>query len=608
MRDEPVERLVQALRRTGYDPRTAGPDRWESRCPAHQGRRRNLSIGRGHDGQALIHCHHNNANGQGCDPQTIVQAIGLTLGDLFPQTEVRPAAGSGRSPAPTPAAAATTTTAWAPRRDSGVLAQTARKSGRDGPRGAVASVIRRLGEPTGEWTYRDENGITRLVVFRFDTAEGKEFRPVHHEGGVWKAGDPPGDLPLYRLPELAEAALVFVTEGEKAADKLATLGLAATTSSHGASSAKKTDWSPLAGKQVVLMPDNDPPGQGYAKTVLSLLAALEPPPTVKIVQLNQIWQNETRLPEGGDCVDWLTEGVPELWSDDQCRQALLSTVSMVSTENLGAVIADHGAVIRCLADIKQVPIEWLWPGRIPKRAVVTFVGDPGLGKSFLTIDIAARISRGVPWPDCPDVANPVGSVILLSAEDHMASTVLARLNAAGADLTRIFTMDVADRAGGVRTFTVADMLALEQTVRQAGEVRLVVLDPITAYMGEVDDNKNTEVRAVVKSLSDLAETLDFSAVLVTHLNKNSDGRPLSRVMGSMAYVTAPRAAWVLAKDKTNPARRTFSPMKMNLGPDDTSLAFTIDGETMTLVWEPTPLHLTAEDVLGNDPARQQRRS
>ena len=88
---EPVARVLWALQRNGFDPKPSGADRWVSRCPSHQGRRRNLSIARGDDGRALVHCHHADATGHGCQTEDIVQAIGLSLNELFAPGDSPPA-------------------------------------------------------------------------------------------------------------------------------------------------------------------------------------------------------------------------------------------------------------------------------------------------------------------------------------------------------------------------------------------------------------------------------------------------------------------------------------------------------------------------------------
>jgi hypothetical protein len=148
--------------------------------------------------------------------------------------------------------------------------------------------------------YHNEEGEEVLVVVRFDSAEGKQYRPFSRNGSGWSAKDPPGRLPLFGLRELIARPKerVFIVEGEKCASELATLGPLATTSAHGAKSAQKTDWQPLAGREVVILPDNDQEGRVYAQAVSAILARLSPRAEVMIVELPGV-------PRSGDCVQWL---------------------------------------------------------------------------------------------------------------------------------------------------------------------------------------------------------------------------------------------------------------------------------------------------------------
>ena len=166
---------------------------------------------------------------------------------------------------------------------------------------AIVSTERRLNmRATRRDWYHDRNGNEHFVVVRFDGDNTKDFRPFCPNGSTWIAADPPGKLPLFRLPELIARPneLVVVVEGEKCVCELETLGLLVTTSSHGARSAYKTDWQPLAGREVVTLPDNDADGCAYAQTVAGILNQLSPSTAVRIVEL-------TGLPSKGDCVDWL---------------------------------------------------------------------------------------------------------------------------------------------------------------------------------------------------------------------------------------------------------------------------------------------------------------
>jgi putative DNA primase/helicase len=166
---------------------------------------------------------------------------------------------------------------------------------------AVAKLEKRLGKRSAWWTYADASGDPVAVVVRWDNADGKTFRPVAKIDGRWRIGDPAGIWPLYRLPELLQSSgRVYVVEGEKAADALRALGFTVTTSAHGASSARGTDWTPLAGRDVVILPDNDAAGAGYAEAVIDLLSRLTPKPVIKIVNL-------PGLPVGGDVVDFIAD-------------------------------------------------------------------------------------------------------------------------------------------------------------------------------------------------------------------------------------------------------------------------------------------------------------
>src|SRR5262249_18500107 len=135
----------------------------------------------------------------------------------------------------------------------------------------LAGSVRGYVSPIGPWIYKDQDGYEVMRIYRLhvpDPESGamkKQFRPVHPHAGGWHVGDPSKDgLPLYHLNELGKAPIVWVFEGEKCAEIARMFGLVATTSSHGAQAPGKTDWSPLAGKTVVIVPDHDQAGEGYA--------------------------------------------------------------------------------------------------------------------------------------------------------------------------------------------------------------------------------------------------------------------------------------------------------------------------------------------------------
>src|SRR5262245_1316544 len=158
-------------------------------------------------------------------------------------------------------------------------------------------------------------------------------------------------------------------------------------------------------------------------------------------------------------------------------------------------------VVVKLADVQPEQVQWLWPGRIALGKLTLIAGEPGLGKSFLTLDIAARVTTGEKWPDDPTTFKLPGSVVLLSAEDDVADTIRPRLDAAGADVNHVhaiqaveFKTDEADKPTR-RTFNLErDLPALESTIAGLTDCQLVVIDPVSAYCGKVDSHNNSETR------------------------------------------------------------------------------------------------------------------
>lgn len=283
-------------------------------------------------------------------------------------------------------------------------------------------------------------------------------------------------------------------------------------------------------------------------------------------------------------------------------------------------LADAGSLVtRRISDIEAHPIDWLWPDRIARGKVNLIVGNPGLGKSQITASIAAVVTTGGRWPvdgrQCQ-----VGSVLFLSAEDDPADTLRPRLEAAGADLTRVHVIDgVVQGYTGSRTrrdrifYLDEDLPALESKLLELSCVAAVVIDPISAYLGTTDSHKNAEVRGLLAPLSELAARRRVAVIAVSHLSKAVGSQPLNRVMGSLAFVAAARGAYLVAPDPTVKHRRPFVPLKNNLGPDEAGLAFFIEGatvpsaggplETSRVVWSDEAVHITADEVMQSECAR-----
>jgi len=264
--------------------------------------------------------------------------------------------------------------------------------------------------------------------------------------------------------------------------------------------------------------------------------------------------------------------------------------------------------LTCLADVEPKPISWLWPGRIPLGKLTLYSGDPGLGKSLTTLDMAARVSSGTPWPDAPSLLNPAGGVVLLNAEDDLGDTIRPRLDIAGADVSRIIALESVKRFSvgdgsdvGAPFRLTADLQALGQAIAETDGCKLVIIDPITAYLGKTDSHKNAELRGVLAPLSALAAQHGVAVVAVSHLNKNAGGLAIYRTMGSLAFVAAARAGWIVVKDTDDPLRRLMLPVKCNLAPDVQGMAYRIESAgpsgAPVVVWEPDPVNVSVDDAL-----------
>jgi hypothetical protein len=270
-------------------------------------------------------------------------------------------------------------------------------------------------------------------------------------------------------------------------------------------------------------------------------------------------------------------------------------------------------ITQSFKEVEMKPISWLWQGRIARGKVNLIAGNPGLGKSQLTAGIAAVVSTGGRWPVDRIQATP-GNVIFLSAEDDPGDTMRPRLEAAGANLARVhFARGVIAGYTGEgrqieRLFCLGrDLEALARAIQEIGSVAMVVIDPVTAYLGEIDSHRNAEVRAVLTPLAEMAAQFGTGVIAISHLNKTSGPDALMRVTGSLAFVAAARTAHLVAIDPEDKGRRLFLPIKNNLAADRGGLAFRIEGtmvsgsqgpiETSRVMWEAEAVALTADDVI-----------
>lgn len=264
-----------------------------------------------------------------------------------------------------------------------------------------------------------------------------------------------------------------------------------------------------------------------------------------------------------------------------------------------------GLILTRVSDVEAQEIRWLWCGRIALGKVTVIAGHPGLGKSQLTAFIAAKVTTGGAWPNADGFA-PLGSVIMLSCEDDIADTIRPRLEAAGADLTKVDAVEgVYSVKGARRVFHVKDdMPHLEAALDRVEGVKLVIIDPITAYLDGEDSHNTGDVRSALAPLQDLAMQRGIAVVVVSHLNKSGgSGRAVNAVTGSGAFVALARGAFLIEKDADDPERRLLLPIKNNLA-QSPGLAFRVREKLLDngirapfLEFENGTVDITADEAL-----------
>jgi AAA domain-containing protein len=214
-----------------------------------------------------------------------------------------------------------------------------------------------------------------------------------------------------------------------------------------------------------------------------------------------------------------------------------------------------------LSEVQSEAVDWLWQPYIPRGKLVLLDGDPRVGKSFLSIDLAARLSRGGPLPDGSPAGKP-HTTLILSAEDNKKDTIRPRAEAAGADLDRVQSVRALVDAG--ISFP-RDTEALELLVMER-KADLVVLDPFLAFVPGVASNSYQGVHEPLGLLAGLAERTDCTILLIRHLRKAAMGKALYRGLGSVGIIGSVRVgllaspltgyedACVLAVTKSNLSR------------------------------------------------------
>jgi hypothetical protein len=324
---------------------------------------------------------------------------------------------------------------------------------------------------------------------------------------------------------------------------------------------------------VVVLPDNDAPGLAHARQVVELTAPLAA--SLRVLEL-------PALPPKGDVSDWLDAG-GDAATLRQLAQTAPPAADWLAAQRprpdaeRGERTATTEELITPLTDVPAQTVAWLWQGRLARGKVAILDGDPGLGKSLVTLDLCACITRGRPFPDGRPAA--VGNVLIANCEDGVADTIRPRLESLGAAVERVSILRGRKLDGVELALSLpSDIRRLRRAILEASAV-LTVIDPIMAFLDDTIMSGNDQsVRQALAPLAAVAEETGCAMLLVRHLNKTGGGKAIYRGGGSIDIIGACRSAWLIGRHPEAPRQRVLAQVKNNLGPPQPSLAFEIAGD------------------------------
>lgn len=501
----PIERVLAALPTA----KSAGDRKWKACCRAHEDKNPSLSIWLDNQSNVGVKCH------SGCTTEEIATSLGIEVRDLFADSERRE-----REP---------------DRKPSKAFAKAA---------DAVAALEAQHGKRSATWIYANAQGEPVGVIVRWDHAHGKTIRPVSRTPGGWIHGGMPTPRLLYRLPDLlAEPeSMVFVVEGEKCCEAMRSIGMLATTSPHGSNSFRQADWSTLAGRTVVILPDADKAGVGYAFGVRKELESLQPPAKVKVVELHG-------LAEGGDIADFIAmrnedgKDANEIRLEVEAIARTAPATPATPTASTATPIAT-GPRVTTLTDAARSYLESIRHGQTPLVGtgiddldyalgggvefgeLVIVAARPSHGKSAVGLQMVhAWTASGIP---CAFLSEEMSALALGKRTLQFVSTVQQEH---WSDAAERVEAEIADYAASHAKCVVVESVgtaakaveALETAIARDG-VRAVVVDYAQLLRGE-GRNDYERLSAVSVQLRQLASKHKILVVALCQLNREIEGRP-----------------------------------------------------------------------------------
>jgi len=434
---------------------------------------------------------------------------------------------------------------------------------------------------------RKEVAIYKYLGFEVVRYEPKDFRQRRSDGNggyIWNLDTVTPTL--YHQNELtaaiANGATIYIVEGEKDVDRLRSLGLTATCNAGGAGKWKDSYTTALKGADLAIIPDNDPPGKDHAAKIAKACHGIAA--RVRVLELPG---------PGKDISDYIDSGcdVAKLQTLAEACPTWTPTLSPTSKGTANVSIRSTGTDInlRCMKGVKREYVTWLWEPYIAIGKLTLLEGDPGIGKSWITLAIATAISLGKGLPG--QAAREPGTVMLASAEDGLGDTIGPRLDAMKADDERIHAID------GAVSFDDAGFALIESYIDQV-KPKLLIIDPLVAYLGAgMDFHRANETRPVMSHLAKLAGKYELAILAVRHLAKGGMNKAIYRGIGSIDFTAACRSVLLAGCDSENANNLAIVHIKSNLAAKGASQGYQLRDDNFYWTGEST---LTSTQILAGD--------
>ena len=475
----PIEKVGHALRQSqvGDSVKMSG-DGFRSRCASCLGTRTDkLRVSKGADGTVLLKCF------GGCSAKDIVSAIGLEMTDLFLETRN----GNGHlSPVKT--------------NSQDFLSEEQ----------ALAVHVRHLGDPTHHWKYHNDQKEHIGTVYRFGTNGQRTYRPVSRTGQLWRPRAPE-TRPLYNLPQVLDADVVWVFEGEKCAGAAKSIGLAATTSWGGSGQAKQTEWRPLKGKRIYIVPDSGDAGKKYLDAVLKQL------PDDCSVSVCNLGFREPNL----DIVDWLKQ------RDAVEPETLVNELVSMAKVVRGSTLPDRYQAADLVLTYPR-ETEPIIDGLLRRGETANIIAATKVGKSWMALDLALSIASGKPWLGMPTTQ---GKVLVIDNElrPETLSSRLSSVSKARAMRLEGLPVDLWPLRG-----TNTDLFKIDDELLgklKPASIDFIVLDAMYRFLpANSSENDAVTMTRIYNLLDSHAKRLNCSFAVVHHASKgDQSGKAISDI-------------------------------------------------------------------------------